>query len=76
MWSSFLEAGQGVEHSPTPEHGIYLYVVEGGPVRVNGETVPPLGAAKIVAEPSLSIEAQGDAELLLVDVGPVGAGEA
>jgi redox-sensitive bicupin YhaK (pirin superfamily) len=76
VWSSFLEAGQGVEHSPTPGHGIYLYVVEGGPVRANGETVPPLGAAQIRDEPSLRIEAQGNAELLLIDVGPVGAEEA
>ena len=73
VWSSFLEAGRSVEHRPSPGHGIYLYVVEGGPVRVNGEEVPGLGAAKVVDEPSLRIDAEGDAELLLVDVGPVSA---
>ena len=75
VWSSFLEAGQRIEYRPTPGHGIYLYVVEGGPVGVNDETVPSLGAAKIVAEPSLRIDAQEDAEVLLIDVGPVTANE-
>lgn len=76
VWSSFLEEGHSLEHRVTAGHGIYLYVVEGGPVEVNGEAVPALGAAKIVAEPILRIEARGDAELLLIDVGPVSAGEA
>lgn len=76
VWSAFLEAGQRIEHRPTPGHGVYLYVVEGGPVRVNGSEVPTLGAAKVVGEPWLRIEADGDVELLLVDVGPVSAGEA
>jgi redox-sensitive bicupin YhaK (pirin superfamily) len=44
-------------------------VLEGGTVKANGKTVPALGAAMVIDEPELVIQAQGDsAELLLVDV--------
>ncbi len=53
---------------PEPGWGAYLYVLEGGPVEVNGIYVPTLGAAKITDESELEVEAKKDAELLLVDV--------
>ncbi len=53
-----LNAGQGA----------YLYVLEGGPVEMNGTPVPNLGAAKITEEKELHVETKKDAELLLVKV--------
>jgi hypothetical protein len=49
--------------------GGYFYVVEGGPVLIDCKKVPALGAAKIVKQPAIRIEAIADAELLMVDVG-------
>src|SRR3989441_13076916 len=68
VFSSFLEAGKKISH-PLEEHrGAYLYVLSGGPVRVNGATVLPLGAATLSDAPELSVRSDADAELLLADV--------
>lgn len=67
VYSSFLQAGKGVEHSPGKNRGMYLYVLEGGPVQMNNDTVPVLGAAMVQDETGLTITAEKDAELLLVD---------
>jgi len=68
VFSSFLEAGKKISH-PLEEHrGAYLYVLSGGPVRVNGATVLPLGAATLSEAPELSVRSDADAELLLADV--------
>jgi quercetin 2,3-dioxygenase len=71
VYSCFLEQGHSVKHSFKSPGGGYFYVVEGGPVLVNDKTVPEFGAAKIVSEEQIHIEARNDAELLLVDVGYV-----
>jgi redox-sensitive bicupin YhaK (pirin superfamily) len=66
--ASFLEAGQTISH-PLGEHrGAYLSVLGGGPVRIEGKTIPALGAARIEDEPAVTVRANGDAELLLADV--------
>src|SRR2546427_1350072 len=66
--SSFLEAGKKISH-PLEEHrGAYLSVLGGGPVRVNEEEVPSLGAVTLLDESELSVRSEGDAELLLADV--------
>src|SRR2546422_503405 len=62
-----LEAGKKISHSLGEHRGAYLYVLSGGPVRVNGATVSPLGAATLSEEP-LSVRSDADAELLLADV--------
>jgi redox-sensitive bicupin YhaK (pirin superfamily) len=69
VYSSFLLEGHEVRHEIRAKRGGYLYVLEGGPVRVNGEILPALGAIKIFGEMGLGIGAEGEAELLLVDVG-------
>jgi len=66
--SNFLEKGKKVEFVIEDGRGLYLYVLEGGSVEVNSMHVPVLGAAKITEEKELHIEAEDDAELLLVDV--------
>jgi len=43
-------------------------VLEGGPVKVEGHQVPALGAAKLSGEMKVAVDAEKDAELLLIDV--------
>jgi redox-sensitive bicupin YhaK (pirin superfamily) len=68
VYSSFLQEGHTVKHGIKAQRGAYLYVLEGGPVKVNGHLVPALGAAKVTGEMELTVNAEKDAELLLVDV--------
>lgn len=63
-----LQKDRTVEYALEPGCGAYLYVLEGGPVRVNNRAVPHLGAVQITREANLRVEAAADAELLLVDV--------
>jgi len=71
VYSSFLQAGHRVRHEIKANRGGYLYVLEGGPIRVNEHLVSGLGAAKITGELETVVEAGRDAELLLVEVGLV-----
>ena len=66
--SCFLQAGQAVPYQIERGWGVYLYVLEGGPVQLNGHRIPTLGAAQVQQEKALRVEAEGDAELLLVSV--------
>ncbi len=50
-----------------PGRGVYLYVLEGGPVSLNDNLIPQLSSAKITDEKQLVLSANNDAELLLVD---------
>lgn len=68
--SCFLRKGAGATCPLGESRGAYLYVLEGGPVRVNGRELPALGAARVMREKELSVRAgraENDAELLLVD---------
>jgi len=66
--SSFLHAGKKEQYEIVAGRGLYLYVLEGGPVTVNGLKVPTLGAAMITDETAIDVVAEQDAEMLLVDV--------
>lgn len=68
VYASYLEVGHTVEYALPEGRGVYLYLLEGGSLRVNDRELPALGAAQVVDEPRLQITAQGDAELLLIDV--------
>jgi redox-sensitive bicupin YhaK (pirin superfamily) len=68
VYSCFLQTGRTVKHELKATRGAYLYVFEGGPVGVNDHLVPTLGAAKITGEIELSLSAEKDTELFLVDV--------
>jgi redox-sensitive bicupin YhaK (pirin superfamily) len=70
VYAAYVKDGSSVSHPGKAGRGSYLYVLEGGPVALNGlKTVPLLGAAMVVDEPELEIEARGNsAWLLLVDV--------
>jgi redox-sensitive bicupin YhaK (pirin superfamily) len=66
--SCFLQAGQRVHYPIADGWGVYLYVLEGGPIQVGSYRIPPLGAAQVQQERELSVEAEVDTELLLVHV--------
>lgn len=68
VYAAFLERDRVVAQPLVEGRGVYLYVLEGGPVLVNGSGIPALGAAKIENESTLEIRAEGDSELLLIDV--------
>ena len=64
----FLEAGRAVQYPIDGGWGVYLYVLEGGPIQLDGYRIPALAAAQVTQERALRVEAEGDAELLLVNV--------
>lgn len=69
VFASFLETGHRLAHRLPAGHGAYIYVVEGGPVRLDGDSLPALAAAKIIGGRSeIDITADDDAEILLVEV--------
>jgi redox-sensitive bicupin YhaK (pirin superfamily) len=68
VYSSFLHAGKKEHYDIETGRGIYLSVLEGGPITVNGTKVPTLGAAMITEETAIDVVAENDAELLMVDV--------
>jgi redox-sensitive bicupin YhaK (pirin superfamily) len=67
VYSCFLQKGRTVRHKLQEGRGGYLYVVEGGPVSLNGDYVAHSGAAKVADESELTLNANNDAELVLVD---------
>jgi redox-sensitive bicupin YhaK (pirin superfamily) len=66
--SCFLQTGKSVHFQIDRGYGVYLYVLEGGAIQIGGHRVPLLGAAQGQEEPAISVEAEADAELLLVHV--------
>jgi redox-sensitive bicupin YhaK (pirin superfamily) len=68
VYSCFLERGHSVKHSLKGDRGAYIYVLEGDVVEINGHRIPVLGAAQVKGAMDMLISADGDAELLLIDV--------
>ncbi len=66
--ASFLHSGRTIPYALEPGRGLYLCVLDGGPVTVNGRQVTSPGSAMITGEERIEVAAQQDAELLLVDV--------
>jgi redox-sensitive bicupin YhaK (pirin superfamily) len=67
VFVSRLTPGTAVTHGLAPGRGVYLYVIDGD-VSVNGERMQAGSAAQIRDEPSISLEAAGVTELIVVDV--------
>ncbi len=72
--AAFLETGRTATHAIGLGRGAYVYVVQGGPIRIGGSTTPSFGAAKVFEEKAVPISAEADAEVLLVDV-PLDGGD-
>jgi redox-sensitive bicupin YhaK (pirin superfamily) len=68
VYSCFLEKGNVLRHHIKDRHGAYLYVLEGGTVKANDNVVHPFGAAKAIGKLELTIRAEEDSELLLIEV--------
>ena len=68
VYSCFLQKGHEAGYQITKGRGVYLYMLEGGPVKVNGQAASDLCAVMALDEKELSVLAEGDAELLLIDV--------
>jgi redox-sensitive bicupin YhaK (pirin superfamily) len=62
-----LAPGDQVEHPVGPGRGAYAYLIDGR-ARFGGEPVATGDAAKVTAQPSLTIAAEEPSELILVDV--------
>jgi redox-sensitive bicupin YhaK (pirin superfamily) len=60
-----VKAGEAIELEAAPER--HLYLVPSGQVRVNGVAARPRDGVAITGEEKLRIEAEEDAELVLVD---------
>jgi len=60
-----VQGGESIEYSTGPER--HLYLVSSAPVRVNGTEAAARDGIAISGEQILTIEAQEDAELVLVD---------
>jgi quercetin 2,3-dioxygenase len=69
VFSCLLTPGHQVTYTLASGLGAYLYVLEGGPVTLNGHTMPALAAAMATGEPHLEVAPEGQAELVLVEVG-------
>jgi len=65
--SSFLRKGREATHRVADGWGAYLYVLEGGPVLVDGQKAPALSAVMIIDQREFTVKAEQDSELLLVE---------
>ena len=66
--ASFLQPGHKIDYELRDGHGLYLYVLEGGPVRVGDKPLPEINAAEIRGQGVISTVAEEEAELLLLEV--------
>jgi len=66
VYSSFLQTNHAIKFMILENWGLYLYLLEGGPVQVNRQRLEILGAAMVTNEKHLDVSAESDAELLLV----------
>jgi quercetin 2,3-dioxygenase len=64
--ASFLQPGHKIDYELREDYGLYLYVLEGGPVRVNERPLSEFNAAEIRGEGNITTTTEGDAELLLL----------
>jgi redox-sensitive bicupin YhaK (pirin superfamily) len=67
MYVSSLGAGRQVEHALPKGRKAYLFVIDGG-ITVNGQKMHRQDAARIEGESRLTIKADRDSELILVDL--------
>lgn len=68
VYASFLESGRSIDCELGVGRGAYIYVLKGGPVMLYEHEIPELGAAKVIGGMEVRLEAEGDAELLAVQV--------
>lgn len=67
VYSSYLQPNRQIDHNVKNSHGLYLYVLKGGPIRVREQKLEALDAAEIIGNGNVTIKADGDSELLLLE---------
>ena len=67
IFVSRLLAGQAVRHASRDGRHAYLFLIAGG-LRVNGMSLAAGDQARIAGERTLTLEAEGDAEVILLDL--------
>jgi quercetin 2,3-dioxygenase len=68
VYSSYLQRDHTATFAPHGRWGVYLYLLEGGPILVNGQKLMALDALMATDETELDVTAESDAELLLIHV--------
>jgi quercetin 2,3-dioxygenase len=68
VYSSYLQRDNTATFAPRAQWGVYLYLLEGGPIHVNGEKLAALDALMATYEKELDVTAESDAEVLLIHV--------
>lgn len=68
VYASALKKGKKLVYLVEKGRGIYVYVLEGGPVRLNGKRLQTFSAASAVKESKIVIESEEDSEILMADV--------
>src|SRR5207302_9363833 len=66
--ASFLQPGHKIDYELRDGHGLYLYVLEGGPVQAGNKLLPEFDAAEIRGQGNVTTTAEEEAELLLLEV--------
>jgi redox-sensitive bicupin YhaK (pirin superfamily) len=70
LYSALLQRGQHVVHEVKPGRGVWLHVVEGH-ISLGGLTLSQGDGVGITDEPSVSLTADDEAEVLLIDLCPI-----
>jgi len=68
VYASYLQRDHTAAFSPRDQWGVYLYLLEGGPIQVNGQRLTALDVVMATNEKQLYVTAESDAELLLIHV--------
>lgn len=67
VYAALLPAGGSLSFALGQGRGVYLYVLEGGPVALDGEGMTALAAAMIQGQPEFTVTAEDETELLLAE---------
>ena len=68
VYASYLQRDHTAAFAPRDQWGVYLYLLEGGPILVNTRRLAALDAVMATNEKELYVTAELDAELLLIHV--------
>jgi len=68
VYSSYLQRDHIARFAPRDQWGVYLYLLEGGPILVNRQKLTALDALMATEEQALDVSAEFDAEILLTHV--------
>jgi quercetin 2,3-dioxygenase len=68
VYSCYLQRDHTAMLAPRDQWGVYMYLLEGGPILVNGQKLATLDALMATEEQALNVSAEFDAEILLTHV--------